>query len=90
MFGKRVEQLTQKIIDARLGFVFSSDAHNFEGRRFLMQDAFNKLTKETTDRKAELFNYNAKSIVNGDSIKTESILHMSSTKKKKKKRFWLF
>jgi protein-tyrosine phosphatase len=90
VFGEKVEQLTQKIIDARLGFVFSSDAHNFEGRRFLMQDAFNKLTKETTDRKAELFNYNAKSIVNGDSIKTESILHVSSTKTKKKKRFWLF
>jgi protein-tyrosine phosphatase len=51
-----------------------------------MQDAFNKLTKETTDRKAELFNYNAKSIVNGDSVETESILHVSSTKIEEKER----
>ncbi|KRN94735.1 tyrosine-protein phosphatase [Pediococcus stilesii] len=90
VFGDHVERLTQKFIDANLGFIFASDAHNFEGRRFLMADAFRKLTKETTERRAELLNYNARSIVNGDSIDTTDIMHVSSLKKRKKKRFWLF
>lgn len=90
VFGDHVEHLTQRFIDANLGFVFASDAHNFEGRRFLMGDAFRKLTKETTERKAELFNYNARSIVNGDPIDTTDIMHVSSSTKRKKKRFWLF
>ena len=90
VFGNHVEELTQRFIDANLGFIFASDAHNFKGRRFLMRDAFNKLTKKTTERKATSFNYNAKAIVNGDTIATDDILHVSEVKKRKKKRFWLF
>lgn len=90
VFGNHVEELTQRFIDTNLGFIFASDAHNFKGRRFLMRDAFNKLTKKTTERKATSFNYNAKAIVNGDAIATDDILHVSEVKKRKKKRFWLF
>ncbi len=50
-----------------------------------MRDAFNKLTKKTTERKATSFNYNAKAIVNGDSIATDDILHVSEVKKRKKR-----
>jgi protein-tyrosine phosphatase len=90
VFGDRVEQLTQKFLDANLGFVFSSDAHNFEGRRFLMNDAFNKVTKVINERKAELLNYNAKLIVNGHAFSTDEIKRTSSLKTKKKKKFWIF
>ena len=90
VFGDSVERLTQKFVDAKLGFIFASDAHNFEGRRFLMQDAFKKLTKETTEKKAILFNNNAKKIVNGETVSTDDILHVSSVKAKRKKKFWLF
>lgn len=88
VFGPNVEKLTSKIIESGMGFAFSSDAHNFKGRRFLMGEAFQKLSKHEGERKAELFNSNAKAIINGDDIEVPKLLRISSLKKTR--RFWLF
>ncbi|AKP65338.1 capsular polysaccharide biosynthesis protein [Levilactobacillus koreensis JCM 16448] len=82
VFGDSVEKLTEKIIKSGLGFVFSSDAHNFKGRRFLMADAFQKLIKKEGLREAELFNDNAKSIINGETIAVPHIQKISTVHRK--------
>lgn len=86
IFGKNVEKLTSQIIDANLGFVFSSDAHNFKGRRFVMKEAFEKLVKHKGIEAAERFNANAKAIINGDYVPRDGARKISTLKKK----FWLF
>lgn len=88
VFGSKVQQLTEKIVKANQGYIFASDAHNFEGRRFLMKEAFSKLAAEEGPDKAELFNENAKNIINGDDVVQMNIKKI--TKVPKKKRFWLF
>lgn len=87
IFGKRVEKLTSQIIDANLGFVFASDAHNFKGRRFVMHEAFEKLKKLKGKDVAISFNENAKAIINGDKVEQRRIQRITSLRKK---RFWLF
>ncbi|KRO00382.1 capsular polysaccharide biosynthesis protein [Companilactobacillus kimchiensis] len=89
VFGEKVQTLTEQIIKANLGFIFASDAHNFEGRKYLMKDAFAKLEAEEGKRKAQLFNYNAKNIINGDDVAEVDFSHITSLNKKKK-RFWIF
>lgn len=87
IFGDDVEKLTSQIIDAGMGFVFSSDAHNFKGRRFVMKEAFEKLAKKKGKTFAEQFNANAKAIINGDDVPLGTVQRISSLKRK---RFWLF
>lgn len=87
IFGKNVEKLTSQIIDADLGFVFSSDAHNFKGRRFVMKEAFEKLEKQKGESVAKRFNENAKAIINGEDVVRGTAMRISSLKKK---RFWRF
>lgn len=89
VFGKKVQTLTEEIIKTNLGYVFSSDAHNFKGRRFLMKEAFDRLKQEEGLRKAQLFNFNAKNIINGDDV-GDVEFHRISELTKKKKKFWLF
>ncbi|NLR09056.1 MULTISPECIES: tyrosine-protein phosphatase [Lactobacillaceae] len=88
VFGKSVESLTAKIINANLGFAFASDAHNFKGRRFLMDAAFNKLVEQAGEQQAKTFNDNAKAIINGDDVTISRMVRISTIKKKRK--FWLF
>jgi len=87
VFGEKVQTLTEKIITANLGFAFASDAHNFKGRRFLMKEAFERLEKEEGTSKANLFNVNAKNIINGDVVGEMDYKKISSMTRK---RFWLF
>ena len=88
IFGHRIEDLTEKIIDANLGFVFSSDAHNFKGRRFLLENSFRKLSDMKGQRETELFQMQARAIINGDKVSYGD--YKKITDLKKKKRFWLF
>lgn len=88
VFGNTVESLTANIINAGMGFAFSSDAHNFKGRRFLMGAAFSKLVEQAGEQSAKEFNSNAKAILNGDDIAMPRMKNISVVKKKK--RFWLF
>ncbi|TGD22744.1 tyrosine protein phosphatase [Companilactobacillus suantsaicola] len=88
IFGKHVQKLTENIIKANLGFVFSSDTHNFKGRRYLMREAFDKLEKEEGPERADLYKMNAKNIINGDDIEELNIKRINSLIKQR--RFWFF
>src|SRR5699024_5403841 len=83
VFGKKVQDLTDKIIKANLGFVFASDAHNFEGRRFMMREAFERLAEREGSDVAEEFNLNAKNILNGEDVNVDDIKLVSDVKKKR-------
>lgn len=83
IFGKKVQDLTEKIIKANLGFVFASDAHNFEGRRFMMREAFERLAEREGSEVAEQFNLNAKNILNGEDVDVNDIKPVSDVKKKR-------
>ncbi|WP_367369846.1 tyrosine-protein phosphatase [Pediococcus parvulus] len=87
VFGEHVQKFTEQIIDAGLGFVFASDAHNFEGRNFKMTQAFEKLEKSKGNRFAEIYQENAKRIINGDDVILGDIHHIHD---KKRRKFWLF
>ncbi|MGX7022418.1 tyrosine-protein phosphatase [Pediococcus ethanolidurans] len=87
VFGEHVQHFTEQIVDAGLGFVFASDAHNFEGRNFKMVQAFEKLEKSKGNRFAEIYKENAKSIINGDDVILGEIHHIDNRKNKK---FWFF
>ncbi|MCT3034575.1 tyrosine-protein phosphatase [Pediococcus parvulus] len=86
VFGEHVQKFTEQIIDAGLGCVFASDAHNFKGRNFKMTQAFEKLEKEKGVRFAETYKENAKSIINGDDVIFGKIHHVQG--KKRKKKLW--
>lgn len=88
VFGDNVEKLTAKIIRSGMGFAFSSDAHNFKGRRFLMREAFNKLEQRAGKDVAARFNDDARAILNGDEIVKPEFVKISALRKKR--RFWLF
>ncbi|MDA5387546.1 tyrosine-protein phosphatase [Loigolactobacillus backii] len=86
VFGDEIMKFMQQIIDAGLGFVFASDAHNLKGRNFRMKRAFDKLRKENGQELVDTFQNNAKAIINGDLIVPTGFTQVA----KKKKRFWLF
>lgn len=83
VFGEHVQQFTEQIVDAGLGFVFASDAHNLKGRNFKMTQAFEKLEKVKGVRFAEKYKENAKSIINGDDVIYGEIHHIQGKKRKK-------
>lgn len=85
VFGEHVQKFTEQIIDAGLGFVFASDAHNLKGRNFKMTQAFEKLEKNKGKRFVEIYQENAKRIINGDDVILGEIHHIHDNKKKK---FW--
>lgn len=72
IFGKEVTEFTQKIIDANLGFVFSSDAHNLKGRKTRMTKAFEKLYR-VSEKKANQYWENGKEILNGEDVSLQQI-----------------
>lgn len=83
VFGAHVQHFTEQIIDAGLGFVFASDAHNLKGRNFKMTQAFEKLEKNKGKRFVEIYQENAKRIINGDDVILGDIHQVRSNKKKK-------
>lgn len=72
VFGKEVTEFTQKIIDADLGFTFSSDAHNLKGRKTRMTKAYEKLYK-VSEKKANQYWENGKMILNGEDVTLQQI-----------------
>lgn len=72
-FGSEIQDFTDRIIDAGLGFMFSSDAHNLSGRRFRMRDAFDRLEREKGREFALQYEDNAEKIWNGEPVKTGHI-----------------
>lgn len=89
IFGQKIQTLTEKIIQANQGFVMASDAHNFDGRRFLMKEAFERLRIEAGIEVVERMQQNAIDIINGNDISEVEIKHISSLPKAKRK-IWPF
>ncbi|MCT6808768.1 MAG: hypothetical protein M3012_04580, partial [Staphylococcus epidermidis] len=79
-FGKTVEKFTEQIIDANLGFIFSSDAHNVSGRRFRMDEAFTKLADKKGQKYVDTFEINANSVWTGKKIDKKNIKKINRKK----------
>lgn len=86
-FGSKVEKFSRQLIATGQGYIFASDAHNLPGRKYEMNQAFDKLQMEFGKEMAEGFEKNAKAIINGESV-TPHLLR--EIKMKKKKFFGLF
>lgn len=84
-FGKKVEKFSQQLIDAGQGYIFASDAHDLPGRKYEMQQAFQKLSREFGQEIAESYENNAESIINGENVALNEL-----RKVKRKKGFWFF
>jgi protein-tyrosine phosphatase len=82
VFGKAVQAFTEDILDAGLAQMIASDAHHIPGRGYDMAAAFKKLTQKYGPDVGDLFDENAKAVVNGDPIKRRT------TRPIKKKKFF--
>lgn len=85
-FGKKVENFSRQLIEAGQGYVFASDAHDLPGRKYEMQQAFDKMYHEFGEKITEQYQQNARSIINGEDIPMNDLQIVT----KKKKHFWLF
>lgn len=83
-FGESVMQLTEQFIEAGLGSIFASDAHNQKGRRFVMKEAFAKLTTEFGLAEAQAYQQRAQAILYGLPVESGSFQALVP----KKKTFW--
>ncbi|KIM18158.1 tyrosine protein phosphatase [Apilactobacillus kunkeei] len=72
-FGSTIQRFTDKIVDSGLGFMFSSDAHNMEGRRFRMKEAFDRLAEKKGKDVALQYEKNAEKVWNGETIEIGNI-----------------
>lgn len=72
-FGSTIQKFTDKIIDAGLGFMFSSDAHNLSGRRFRMQEAFDRLEEQKGKDFALRYERNAEKVWNSETVEIGNI-----------------
>lgn len=86
VFGKDIAELSRKLIEANLVHILASDAHNTRGRSFHMQEAFSKLEKEFGSEKVSIFQENAKDLINGEAVVTDS----PTAVRAKKRRFGFF
>jgi protein-tyrosine phosphatase len=75
-FGSKVQKFTDQIVNAGLGFTFSSDAHNLQGRRFRMDEAYQRLSKNKGDNYVKTYLDNAESIWNGEPVQIGNINHI--------------
>lgn len=84
-FGKEIQQVSTKLIEANLVHFIASDAHNVGSRSFHMKAAFDKLEKEYGREKAEAYHQTTKDLINGDVV-----VAPAPTPIKRKKFFGLF
>ncbi|AKP67398.1 tyrosine-protein phosphatase [Companilactobacillus ginsenosidimutans] len=82
VFGEKVQETSQKIIESNLAHVISSDAHVLTGRQFRMADAFEKLSN-FDNQISQNFMDNAKSILNGEVVVSDSPICIEPITKKK-------
>lgn len=77
-FGSKIQKFTEQIIDAKLGFMFSSDAHNLSGRRFRVEEAYTKLSKEKGKVITQAYMDNAQKVWDGKSIDVGEFNHIKN------------
>lgn len=83
-FGKKIEDLTTRLIEAGQGTIFASDAHALARRDYELNEGLAKMTREFDPHLAEHYRHNAKRLINGEPVR------MKWQSLKKKRRFWLF
>lgn len=84
VFGKEIERLADRFVEADQVATFASDAHTLPKRESRMHDAYEKLEKTQGLDVANSFKQNARKIINSDNV------NLNWKPLKKKKRFWLF
>jgi len=84
IFGKKIEEMSRKFIEAGQCACFASDAHDLPKRQYEYSEALEKLSDEFGSERAQEFRDNAQAIVNGDDVQ------LDWRPLKKKKKFWLF
>jgi len=67
-FGKKIEEMSRKFIEAGQCACFASDAHDLPKRQYEYSEALEKLSDEFWSEKAQEFRDNAQAIVNGDDV----------------------
>lgn len=67
-FGKKIQKVSKQMLDANLVHFIASDAHNITSRKFLMNEAYEKLEKEYGSHKVSKFKQTTKDLVNGEII----------------------
>ncbi|WP_338934871.1 tyrosine-protein phosphatase [Lactobacillus helveticus] len=84
IFGKKIEEMSRKFIEAGQCACFASDAHDLPKRQYEYSEALEKLSNEFGSERAQEFRDNAQAIVNGDDVQ------LDWRPLKKKRKFWLF
>lgn len=83
-FGKDIEEMSRRFIEAGQCSCFASDAHDLPKRQYEYSEALEKLSNEFGQGVAQDYRDNAQALVNGDNVQ------MNWRPLKKKKRFWIF
>ena len=83
-FGKKIEEMSRKFIEAGQCACFASDAHDLPKRQYQYSEALKKLSKEFRSDLAQQYQDNARAFVNGDNVQ------LDWRPLKQKKKFWLF
>src|SRR5699024_10836767 len=80
-FGKEIEKLSKKLIEADLVHFLASDAHNVTSRKFYMKEAFQKLEKEFGVKKVKAFDQITRDLINGDVVSVPEPQKIQSSKR---------
>ena len=83
-FGKKIEEISRKFIEAGQCACFASDAHDLPKRQYQYSEALKKLSKEFGSDLAQQYQDNARAFVNGDNVQ------LDWRPLGKKKKFWIF
>ncbi|MGN1272615.1 MAG: tyrosine-protein phosphatase [Lactobacillus sp.] len=67
-FGKEIEQMSRRFIEAGQCACFASDAHDLPNRQYQYSEALEKLSSEYGSELAEQYKDNARAIINGDYV----------------------
>ncbi len=70
-FGKKIEDLTTRLIEAGQGTIFASDAHALARRDYELNEGLAKMAREFDPRLAEHYRRNAKRLINGEPVPDE-------------------
>lgn len=83
-FGRKIADLTTRLIEAGQGTIFASDAHALARRDYELNEGLTKMARDFSPRIAEHYCRNARRLINGEPVQ------MNWQPLKKKRRFWLF
>ncbi|TMW72239.1 tyrosine-protein phosphatase [Alteribacter natronophilus] len=70
-FGKKIQKLSEDLIEANLTHIVASDAHSMEGRGFAMREAYDRIEQEFGNQMVYLFQENAELIIENSQVMIE-------------------